>query len=195
MIQLAPKQSKAAALALLVLVMALVAVAIATPVWLLNRRYDMAIEDATTRLQRYSKIAGMREGLQKKLADVRSLATTRHYLKNATPALAATELQELVKSILDATGGKLNSIQILPHKDEGIYRQVTVSLQLSAPLSALKPMLHKLESARPYLFIDNFSVRAPFIFAQRPANVPAPTAEPELTIQFDLTGYALKGTP
>ena len=191
MMYLTPKQSKAAALALLALVLAAAVLAVAMPLWLLNHRYDVAIEDATIRLERYSKIAGMREGLQKKFAEVQALGTTPHYLKSATPALAATELQEVVRSILDANGGKLNSIQILPHKDEGLYRKVAVSLQLTAPLSALKVVLYKLESARPYLFIDNLSVRAPMGFMPRTG----PVTEPELAIQFDLTGYALKGTP
>ena len=72
-----------------------------------------------------------------------------------------------------------------------MYRQITISLQLTAPLSALKAMLYKIESARPYLFINNFSVRSYAGFAPRPT----PATEPELTIQFDLAGYALKGTP
>ena len=191
MMHLTSRQSRAAALALLLVVLAAVVLAVAMPLWLLNRRYDTAIEDAATRLQRYSKIAGMQDGLRKKVTEVKALGTTRHYLKNASPALAAVELQELVNSVLDANGGKLNSIQILPHKDEGMYRQITISLQLTAPLSALKAMLYKIESARPYLFINNFSVRSYAGFAPRPT----PATEPELTIQFDLAGYALKGTP
>lgn len=191
MMQLTPRQSRLAALSLLVLVLAAAVLAVATPLWLLNRRYDSAIEDAVKRIERYSKIAGMRDALQKKAAEVKALGTSRHYLKSASPALAAAELQELVKSVLETNGGKLNSIQILPHKDEGLYRQVAISLQLTAPLSALKVMLYTLESARPYLFIDNFSVRSPIGFGSRPA----PAAEPELVIQFDLTGYALRGTP
>ena len=191
MMHLTSRQSRTAALALLLMVLAAVVLAVAMPLWLLNRRYDTAIEDAATRLQRYSKIAGMQDGLRKKVTEVKALGTTRHYLKNASPALAAVELQELVNSVLDANGGKLNSIQILPHKDEGMYRQITISLQLTAPLSALKAMLYKIESARPYLFINNFSVRSYAGFAARPT----PATEPELTIQFDLAGYALKGTP
>ena len=191
MIHLSLRQSRVAALALLVVVLVAAALAVATPLWLLNRRYDVAIEDAATRLVRYSKIAGMREGLQKKVVEVKSLGDTRHYLRSASPALAAVELQELVNSVLEANGGKLNSIQILPHKDEGLYRQIALTLQFTAPLSALKAMLYKLESARPYLFIDNFSVRSFAGFALRAT----PAAEPELTIQFDLTGYALKATP
>ncbi len=193
MIPMTPKQSRAAALALLVALLVLLAGAVAVPLWLLNRHYDAALEDSVTRLERYSKIAGMRDGLLKKSAEVNALAASHHYLKSASPALAAAELQEQVKVILEANGGKLNSIQILPNKDEGAYRQVSVALQLTAPLSAVKGMLYALESARPYLFIDNFSVRSMAGFGSRPGVDPA--AEPELTVQFDVTGYALKGTP
>ncbi len=188
MIQLTPGQSKAAALALLLAVLALAVAAVATPLWLLNRRYDVALEDATTRLQRYAKIAGMREGLQRKAIEVNALGRTPHFLKSASPALAAAELQEQARVVLEANGGKLNSIQILPPKDEGAYRRVSVSMQLTTPLSGLKAMLHALESAHPYLFIDNFTVRSPMAFAVRD-----PAVEPDLAVQFDLTGYALKG--
>lgn len=191
MTNLTPKQSKAAALAILALVIALVIGAIALPLWLLNQRYDAAVEDAATRIERYSRIVGMRDGLQKKAAEVIGLEANHHFLKSASPALAAAELQEQAKIILDENGGKLNSIQILPHKDDGAYRQVSVGLQLTAPLSAVKAMLYALESAHPYLFIDNFSIRAPF----NPAARNDSATEPDLIVQFDLTGYALKGAP
>lgn len=193
MIEMTPAQSKAAALGLLLALMALVVGAIAVPIWLLNRHYDAALDDSVSRIERYSKIAGMRDGLAKKALDVKALAASHHYLKSASPALAAAELQEQAKVILEAKGGKLNSIQILPHKDEGNYRQITVAMQMSAPLSAVKGMLHALESARPYLFVDNFSVRSMAGFAARMGV--DPNVEPELTVQFDLSGYALKEAP
>lgn len=189
MIQLTPKQSKAAAIVLLLLFATLTVAAVFVPLWLLNQRYDSAVEDAAARLERYSKIVGMRDGLQKKAVEVKTLEASHHFLKSASPALAAAELQEQAKTILDANGGKINSIQILPHKDEGQYRQVSVSLQLAAPLTAVKAMLYALESARPYLFVDNFSIRAPFNFSPRSEAA----SEPDLVVQFDLTGYALKG--
>jgi len=189
MIQLTPKQSKAAALAILVLAVAAAIGAAALPLWLLNRRYDTAVDEAVTRLERYSRIVGMRDGLQQKALEIKALEATHHFLKSASPALAAAELQEQAKLILDENGGKLNSIQILPHKDDGLYRQVSVSLQLTAPLSAVKAMLYALESAHPYLFIDNFSIRAVNIGSVR---IDA-ASEPDLFVNFDLTGYVLKG--
>lgn len=189
MMHLTPKQSKFAALGILALMLVLVVSAIAVPLWLLNRRYDAAVEEAATRLERYSRIVGMREGLQQKAAEIKALEATHHFLKSASPALAAAELQEQAKHILDENGGKLNSIQILPHRDDGLYRQVSVSLQLTAPLSGVKAMLHALESAHPYLFVDNFSIRATSMAPVRNDSA----SEPDLIVQFDLTGYALRG--
>jgi len=190
MTSLTPNQNKAAALTILGLVVAMLVGAIALPLWLLNRHYDAALEDAIVRLERYSKIVGMRDGLQKKAIQVKQLEANHHFLKSASPSLVAAELQEQARTIIDESGGKLSSMNPLPHKDDGPYRQVSVALQLNAPLSAIKAMLYALESAHPYLFIDNFSIRPPF-------NVGARTefaTEPDLVVQFNLTGYAMKGT-
>ena len=189
MSQLTPLQSKLAALAVLALAASLVVGAIALPLWWLNHRYDVALEDTVTRLQRYSRIIGMRDGLKKKATDVKALEQNHHFLKSASPALAAAELQEQAKLILDQSGGKISSIQILPHKDDGQYRQVSVMLQLTAPRMTLKTMLYALETARPYLFINNLSIKNLFYTPNR-----SDPAEADLTIQFELTGYALKGT-
>jgi len=187
--QLTPKQSKAAALALLAVALVMALGIVAAPLWMLHRHYDSAIEDASTRLQRYARIAGMREGLQKNLVKIKARGTAGHFLKSTSPALAASEIQELAKNIAEANGGKLNSMQILPHKDDGQYRQIPITLQMTATLTAVKKMLFALESSQPYLFLDNFSVRSPMAFTARNASA----TEPELVIQFDLTGYALKG--
>ena len=173
------------------IVVALACGAIAVPIWLVNQHYDVALEDATSRLERYSKIVGTRDSLQKQVVEVKALEARRHFLKSASPALAAAELQEKAQSVFDANGAKVNSIQVLPHKDDGLYRQVTVQVQLIAALTAVKGMLHGLESAHPYLFIDNFSIRAPNMQVNRVESA----NEPELVVQFDLTGYALKGAP
>lgn len=189
--QLGPSQKKAVALAILVVVISLICAAIAFPLWLLNQHYDVALEDATSRLKRYSNIVGMRDSLQKQAIEVKALEAKRHFLRGASPALAAAELQEKAQTVFDANAAKVNSIRVLPHKDEGTYRQVTVQVQLVAPLTAVKGILHGLESAHPYLFIDNFSIRAPSMQVTRIE----PLSEPDLSVQFDLTGYALKGAP
>ena len=188
--RLTPVQRKVAAIVVAVAAMLVLVIFIAGPWWYLSQRYGSAIDDAASRLERYVGIAGMRDSLQQKAVAVRGLEANRHFLKSTNPALAAAELQEQVKSILEANGGKLNSIQILPHKEDGPYQQISATLQLNAPLSAVKAMLYALESGRPYLFIDNLSIRVQNIGIARTD----PNAEPDLFVQFDIVGFALKGS-
>lgn len=188
--KLTPRQSRLAALGLLALALVLAAALIAVPVWWLNRRYDDALDDATARLARYTRIAGMREGLQGQLAQLRAQGAVPAFLKATSAPLAAAEIQELAKNVVEAQGGKLVSMQILPPKDEQRWRQITVNVQLTASLASLKGILYALEASRPYLFIDNFSARTPPVFLRPGAQT---LTEPELTVGFDLTGYALKG--
>jgi hypothetical protein len=187
--QMTRVQSKAAALMILLLAVVLVVACIVVPLWLLHLRYDIAVDDASTRFGRYSRVIGMRDGLQKKAMELKAVEINRHFLKGASPPLAAAELQERAKTTIEASGGKLSSVQILPHRDEDAYRKVTVSLQLTATYPALKAILYALESAPPNLFIDNFVVRLTNNLAIRNEA----TTEPDLMVQFDLTGYALKG--
>ena len=186
-----PNQSKLAAVALLLLAVVGLAATIAVPWWFLNKHYEEAIEESVTRLERYARVIGTRDSLQRKAQEVHVLEAQNHYLKSASPALAASELQEQVKAVLEQYGGKLNSIQVLPHKDEGDLRQIAVSLQLNAPIGGVKAILYALESARPYLFVQNFSVRVQNIGAPRSDG----NSDPELFVQFDVIGYALRGVP
>ena len=74
-------------------------------------------------------------------------------------------------------------------RDEGRYRQITVNVQLTANIFALRKILNAIETNTPYLFVDNLTVRT-----QVPANFrPRPGAEPEMFVQFDVSGYALTG--
>lgn len=189
--QLGPRQKKIAALAILVTAVVIACMVVAVPLWLINQHYDVALDDATSRLERYSRIVGTRDSLQKQAVEVKALEARRHFLKSASPALAAAELQEKAQAVFDANGAKVNSIQVQAHKDDGLYRQVTLQVQLMAPLTAVKGMLYGLESAHPYLFLDNFSIRAPNMQINRVESA----TEPDLIVQFDLTGYALKGAP
>ena len=72
---------------------------------------------------------------------------------------------------------------------EGRYRQVTVNVQLTANVVALRKILNSIETRTPHLFVDNLMVRS-----QVPSNFkPGPGAEPEMFVQFDVSGYTLTG--
>lgn len=190
MIAITPKQGKIIALVILMLAVTTVMAAVIVPVVLLHRYYDATIEDKTMQLSRYYKIASMSGDLRKNISEIKLKGSAGYYLKSTNPSLAAAEMQELAKGAIESNGGKLTSIQILPYKDESSYRRITVNLQFTGSLGALKKILYALESSRPYLLIENFTVRSSTSFTGRAA----PNIDPELNVQFDLAGYNhLKG--
>ncbi len=72
-------------------------------------------------------------------------------------------------------------------KDDGHYRQMSANVQIAANIFALRKILHAIENNVPYLFVDNLTVRT-----QVAGNFkPAPGAEPEMFVQFDVSGYSL----
>lgn len=184
---LTPLQSKSLALVLLALVFVLALLALAMPVILVHRHYDAAIEQITDRMERYQRIIAMAPSLKAGLEKVKARNGRKFYLKNTAPALAAAEIQEIAKTVIEAQSGKLTSIQIVPHKDEGGYRQISVNLQFSGSIANIQKILYSLETRQPYLFVDNLSIRSRLMSNYRAM----PGVEPEYFVQFDLTGYAL----
>lgn len=186
--ELTPKQSRFFAIALLAFLLSLVVVAIAAPVLLLHQHYDVALEDLSDRLIRYGRIVAMRPEIESQLKITQAKRAPRFYLKNSGPSLAAAEIQDIAKIVIEQHGAKLTSMQVLPHKDENAYRQVTVNVQLSGNFQAVHEVIYALENTQPYLFIDNASIRSPLSYASRNA------ADAELYVQLDLVGFAvLKG--
>jgi general secretion pathway protein M len=189
---LTPRQSRMLALSLLLALLALSISIIAVPVFWLHRHYDQAIERQLDLLARYSRIGATAPSLTKQFEALKARGAHDFFLKNAVPALAASEVQEIVKSVVESNGGKITSMQIPEHKDDGNFRKVAVNVQMSARISAVQKIFYALETRRPYLLLDNVSIRSMAWQAQRGANVAGP--EPEFLVQFDVAGYAVLGT-
>ena len=181
-------RSKALALGLLLLALIAAIAVIATPFILAHRHYDQNLEGLNDRLSRYQRVAANREELTRRLEQVRALDGRRFYLKSAAPAQAAGEIQELEKSVIEAFGGRLASMQIQPHKDEGTFRRVAVNVQVLGSIGTMQSILRALETREPYLFVDNLNVRSLSSDAAKDAATP----DAGLVVQFDLIGYAIR---
>ncbi len=180
-------QSRALALGLLLFALIAAVAVLATPLVLVHRHYDQKLEDLEDRLSRYQRVAASRAELTRRLEQVRALDGRRFYLKDAAPALAAGEIQELEKSLIEAKGGRLASMQIQPHKDEGAFRRVAVNVQVLGSIASIQGILRALETSEPFLFVDNLNVRSLSADAKD-----ATTPGAGLVIQFDLIGYAIR---
>jgi len=181
------EKRRQAALGLLAAAVALGVLLVALPLWLAHRHYDDLLEDIDRRLVRYERLSAARPALEKKLEAVRALDSRRYFLKPGAASLSAAEIQDKVRQLVEGSGGRIISIQPVPPRDEGRFRQVTVTIQANANIMALRKILLQLETNEPYIFVDTLVVRAQV----PPGFKPAPGTDPEMFVQFDITGYAL----
>jgi general secretion pathway protein M len=181
-------QGRALALGLLLFALIAIVALLATPLVLVHIHYEQKLEGLNDRLARYERVAASRGELTRRLEQMRALDGRRFYLKNAGPALAAGEIQELEKSLIETNGGRLASMQIQQPKDEGAFRRVAVNVQVLGSIGAIQRILLALERSEPFLFVDNLNVRSLSADAARDAATP----EAGLVVQFDLIGYAIR---
>jgi general secretion pathway protein M len=148
------------------------------------------IEDARTLLQRYRALAEQRPRLAERLAEQEErAAAAAGYLEGPSDALAAAQLQDRVKSVVEAAGGELRSTQILPAEalegDLG-FRRTTIRVQIAVTIEGLASILYELETGQPYLLIDDVTVRQERVRRRRRSE---PESEPILDVNLELFGY------
>lgn len=184
-----PEKRRKAAIGFLAAAIVTAVAAIALPLWLSHMHYDEALDDIDRRLVRYERLAAARPALQQKLEAVRALGSRKYFLKASAASLSAAEIQERVRQFVEGQGGRLISVQVAQPKEEGSFRQVTVTVQANANIAATRKILHAVETGEPYLFVDSMTIRSQV----PPGFKPAPGFEPEMFIQLDISGYAVTG--
>ena len=180
-----PQHSRRLALVLLVVAFILVVGPIAGGVWALNRHYATELAAKRDRIERYQRIASTRQEVARQLDAMRAKEPRKFFLRSGAVALSAAEATEAVKTIIEQNGGKLVTMQAPTSRDEGRFRQITVNVQLTANIQALRRILHAIETTTPYLFIENLTIRSQVTGQHRPA----PGQEPEVFVHFDVNGY------
>ena len=184
-----PEKRRKAALSFLAAAVAVLVTIVGVPLWLAHRHYDNALEDIDRRLTRYERLAAARPALERKLEAIRAMGSRKYFLKASASSLAAAEIQERVRQFVDANGGRLISVQVGQPRDEGRFRQVTVTVQLNASTPVLHKILRAVETAEPYIFVDSLMVRAQV----PPGFKVQPGFEPEMFIQLEISGFAIAG--
>jgi len=185
--KLSPARQRVLAIALLVTAVALAASALLVPLLLLHKHYDDTIAGLNDRLERYGRVAAQAPEYRKALDAMREKDGRRFFLRNTAPNLAGAELQELVRAAIESNGGRITTSQNQGPKEEGRFRQITVTVQFFASTPALQKILYALESRPPYLLVENMTLR--------PLNAfrgfrPAPGQEPEINVQLDVASFA-----
>jgi general secretion pathway protein M len=114
-------------------------------------------------LDRYRALAAEQPRYARRLEErLEAYQANTGFLQGQDETLAAAALQERVGSVIDAAGGELRSTQILPSQvvDEGLaIRRAGLRLQFAVAIEGLEEILYELETAEPYLFVDDINIR------------------------------------
>jgi Tfp pilus assembly protein PilO len=101
------------------------------------------------------KIAAHLQVLQKSLAE-----TNKQMLGGGNAAVAAAELQELLKKLINTYGAQSLAIKVMPTKERGPYLEVPILIQLTGNIEQIFNILYHLEHNQKLLLITelNFNV-------------------------------------
>ena len=184
-----------AALALLLLLVVGVLYLLVDRVWIARYHYYQDhLAQHWGRLEQLQRMAASREPLEDLIARIRQdPQLTAQYLPQATPSLAAADLQQRVRTIVEAAGGTLQSIQSLPPVDESHVVKVPVSAAMVGDPDSLPKVLHGLESQTPLLFVDNVQVSARMTRVRLPSGRYANHTRVQMHVQFEVSGYLRQG--
>lgn len=181
--------SRTLALALLAAVPLLAYRFVIEPVIATYRDADEAIAQAQRLLTGYRERAEQKTELAELLAaeDARAAGTTG-YLQATEDALAAAELQDRIKAVVEAAGGDLRSAQSLKAAtvEATTVRRAALKVRFQADIESLAKILYELETGEPYLFIEGLSIREE---RRRRRRRDEPEGPPLLDVVVDLYGY------
>jgi len=183
---LVPSRSRVIAIGLLVLALALCYLVLVHPIVAAYRDTARTIAELESRLARYQQIGSQ---LARHEADLARLRRTQpsggYFLRSRGDALAAAELRDRVKLLIDSSGGELVSTRDLPVNQQGRFSSVGIQVQMNGNIGTVLAVLHALESRQPLVIVDNVSLRgvaeSRYLRTEREAG--------RLSVSFDVSGF------
>lgn len=180
------------ALALLLAVLGLLYLLVLHPLFVAPlRETDARIQELQARDARLRGLLAQRAEVERRLAALDAQGGAGFLAEPTAELAAAALIQQLEQVVVDASAGSrgcaiVNRTPLGDEAQRGRYRKVAVQVRLRCGNAETLAVLHALESARPWLFVDALSITAQRFFA-----VPG-SAQPQqggLDVGFTLYGY------
>lgn len=148
---------RALALTILLAPAVLTGVLVGTPLWQYYRTTRAAAEEHEARIVRLLGITAEAERVSGQ-AGARDTddGLHRYLIGEANATLSAAALQKRVKAVVERSGGRLASTQVLDSRAAEGFVHVTVAARLTLDTPALQRVLYELESRLPLLVVDEF---------------------------------------
>ena len=183
--QLSKERQRQLAVAILAAVVATILLVTVLPIWSANASQRTRIEDIQGQLRELGAELAADAKLRPRFEQLRkSQLSAGHYLKSSTDAVAAAELQRIVKQFTGGSGQMILSTQILPPSQEKDFVRVALKVRMRGALSAIVKSFFDIETNDTFLFIDNVSIRES---GRRTLN--RNRSNKQFDVDFDLIGY------
>ncbi len=159
MIQLSPPASRLVAVGLLLALIGAVYSFCIAPIWRASAENKETISEQQELLRRYQRLAADAADLSQRLTVLRSKPMSGEgYLQGDNETLVAARLQSRIRDVVQTSGGRLTTTQVLAGIDDDGFRRIGVRVTMTADTAELQKVLFRLEGDRPYLFLDNVDV-------------------------------------
>ena len=185
---LSPPISRLLAVTLLILLVLGLYSGVAAPLQQRFADYDDSISQSQRLLERYQRETLDPAALdQRRRSLERAQAAAGGLLKGDNEAIAGAFVQHFVTTAVEAEGGNLRSIQVLPVKSENGFRRIATRAQMTVTTPALRDFLYRIEAAKPFLFIDNLDIRLGRKARRRQES--SGEEEIQLLVRMDIFGF------
>lgn len=81
------------------------------------------------------------------------------FLAGSNETLIAAELQNRVKTVVEAAQAELHSTQVLPPQNVDGFHRIGIRAEMTGELTAVQAVIYRLEATSPTLFLDNVVLR------------------------------------
>jgi Type II secretion system (T2SS), protein M subtype b len=147
-----------------------------------DRQGDIA--ELSDQILHLEALTDRQPGLQRRALSGRTqLASIGGFWNGSSAAAIAAAVQDRVREAVIAGGGQVTSTSEAHEAAEYGFRKITVHFSIEGTLDTMVKTLAAIETARPALFADNFTVATQENTTER-------TGPPILDLDLDVSGYS-----
>lgn len=143
-----------AAVALLFGLVAVFWWSIISPLWSQTEARDARIDSKREQLARYLAVAKQGPDIDRALQRISSSINGNEMFAAQSEAIAAANLQNRLTSLAASNRVSFRSARLLQSREEDNATLIGVRIHLAGGLREMQKVIHAIESAVPYMFID-----------------------------------------
>lgn len=130
------------------------------PLLNLGEEWSRQLSQKEQELTRYQALLANKDDIASHLEALQTMLNKANelLLTGSSAALAAADLQEILKNLLKTCGAQSLAIKILPPKERGLYLEVPILVQLSGNIEQLLNILYQLEHNEKFLVVTDLDI-------------------------------------